>query len=88
MTRHRDLTFMAWLPVIDYPVALLKKEPRGCIVNTDPEHRPGKHWIALWTECGNVCEVMDSYGLPLDTYKTSKSLQHWIKTHWKYLISN
>lgn len=65
-----------------------KKEPRGYIVNTDPEHRPGKHWIALWNECGNVCEVMDSYGLPLDTYQTTKPLQDWIKTHWKYLISN
>ena len=37
------------------------------IVNTDKKGRPGKHWIVLWTR-DQVCEVMDSYGLPLTIY--------------------
>ena len=38
----------------------IKKEPLGYIVNTDPHDRPGRHWVALWTRSGQVCEVMDS----------------------------
>ena len=34
------------------------------IVNMDPEGEPGQHWLAIWTE-NKVCEVLDSYGLPL-----------------------
>ena len=33
------------------------------IVNTYPHDKPGKHWIALWTQ-ENVCKVLDSYALP------------------------
>ena len=33
------------------------KKKATYIVNTDPEGKPGEHWIALWTE-NNVCEVM------------------------------
>ena len=55
------------------------------IVNTDPAGQPGQHWIALWLE-NNVCEVMDSYGLPLEWYRTTRPLIDWITTlekgHW------
>ena len=42
-----------------------KDRPMAYIVNTDPAGQPGQHWIALWTQ-DRVCEVMDSYGLPLE----------------------
>ena len=66
----------------------IKKEPRGYIVNTDPHDRPGRHWLVLWTHSGNVCEVMDSYALPLESYETTEPLQDWLKTQWKYVIYN
>lgn len=65
-----------------------RNRPQAYIVNTDPAHLPGRHWISLWTECGNVCEVMDSYALPLDTYKTTQPLKDWLTHHWKYVVEN
>ena len=53
------------------------------IVNTDPQDRPGKHWIALWTY-DNVCEIMDSYGLSLRVYGTTYHLEEWLGRHFKY----
>jgi hypothetical protein len=64
-----------------------KKGPVGYIVNTDPQGQPGRHWIALWTH-DNVCEVLDSYAIPLETYRTTQPLQAWLDRHWKYVVSN
>ncbi|KAL9969555.1 hypothetical protein ACROYT_G021783 [Oculina patagonica] len=47
----------------------------------------GRHWIALWTN-GNVCEVLDSYALPLKVYQTAQPLQDWLDAHWKYVERN
>ena len=66
----------------------IKKEPRGYIVNTDPHYRGGRHWLALWTPSRDVCEVMDSYALPLESYETTEPLQDWLKSQWKYVIYN
>ena len=66
----------------------IKKEPRGYIVNTDSRYREGRHWLALWTHSGNVCEVMDSYALPLESYETTEPLQDWLKSQWKSVICN
>ena len=66
----------------------IKKEPRRYIVNTDPHDRPGRHWLALWTHSGHVCEVVDSYALPLECYETTEPLQDWLKSHWTYVIYN
>ena len=55
------------------------------IVNTDPEGQPGEHWLAIWT-CNRVCEVFDSYGLLLSTYKNPQ-LQAWFK-QWKEVITS
>ena len=60
-----------------------RQEPRSYIMNTDPHDRPSKHWLAIWTHSGNVCEVMDSYSLPLETYEMTQPLQDCLKTHWK-----
>ena len=60
-----------------------KKRVNAFIVNTDPASQLGEHWLALWTE-GNTCEVFDSYGLPLSTYK-HPTLQAWL-SQWKDII--
>ena len=56
------------------------KTTRGAyIVNTDPAGEPGQHWLGLWTDQG-VCDVMDSYGLPLTVYD-APGLHEWIAKH-------
>jgi len=57
------------------------------IVNTDPHDQPGEHWMAVWTD-QNVCEIMDSYALPLDFYAKAKPFKNWIHKHWKYVVPN
>ena len=56
-------------------------------VNTDPHDQPGQHWLGVWTE-GSVCEVLDSYALPMDTYVQATPLRDWIVQHWKYVVTN
>ena len=62
-----------------------KKRVNAYIVNTDPASQPDEHWLAIWTY-HTSCEVFDSYGLPLSTYK-NPTLQAWLK-QWKEMISS
>ena len=64
----------------------IRSEPRGYIVNTDLHNQAGLHWIALWTQ-DDGCQIMDSYGLPLETYKT-KHLVQWLNAHWSVMEKN
>ena len=43
--------------------------------------------MALWTQ-GYVCEVLDSYALPMEKYEQANPLRDWIVQHWKYLVTN
>ena len=61
------------------------KPVNAYIVNTDLAGQPGEHWLAIWTH-GRTCEVFDSYGLPLSTYKDA-TLQAWLN-QWDELISS
>ena len=67
------------------PKQPIKARPQAYIVNTDPKHKEGQHWIGLWTENG-MCQIMDSYGLPLVIYKSSP-LESWL-AKWPTLESN
>ena len=79
--------FYGTVPCDRLPEKPHKKGPVGYIVNMDPQGQPGRHWIALWM-CQDVCEIMDSYALPLDTYLTTEPLQRWLDQHWKFNIHN
>ena len=61
------------------------KRSSAYIVNTDPHDKPGRHWIALWTDQG-ICEIMDSYAMPISYYQ-AKPLERWIN-QWKYNVTN
>ena len=54
--------------------------PTAYIFNMDLHNKPGRHWIAFWTR-GNVCEILDSYALPLLEYKTTDPLKEWLDCH-------
>ena len=69
------------------PKSPVKTKPQGYIVNTDPHDQPGQHWLAVWTD-GNVCEVMDSYALPLEQYVQAAPLRTWMLKHGKYVVTN
>ena len=79
--------FYGTVPCDRLPDSPEKCGPLGYIVNTDPQGQPGRHWIALWTQ-NNVCELMDSYALPLETYLSTGPLREWIDRHWKYVVQN
>lgn len=70
---------LPWPPVRD--------RPQGYIVNTDPHDQPGRHWLAVWTNEENECELMDSYALPLETYG-SVPLEQWLHQHWPIVQTN
>ena len=72
-------------PANKLPHNPVKRVSTGYIVNTDPAGEPGEHWLAIWTK-ENVCEVFDSYGLPLSTY-SNPDLQRWF-AQWKYVVQN
>ena len=40
----------------------------------------------MWTY-NNVCEVMDSYALPLESYEV-QPLIDWIEKYWTYVVTN
>ena len=79
--------FYGTVPCDRLPRTLPQEGQTACIVNTDPHDEPAKHWIAIWTE-GNVSEVMDSYGLPLDVYGTTDTIMEWLNRHFKYQLHN
>ena len=78
--------FYGTVPCDKLPRHPQKDRSVGYIVNTDSHDRPGRHWIALWTTPENVCEIFDSYVLPLQVYETTQPLIDWINTYWKYVV--
>ena len=79
--------FHGTVPCDRLPRVVPQEGPTAYIVNTDPHDKPGMHWLALWTH-GNVCEIMDSYAIPLDSYGTAEPLKDWMGRHYKYQVQN
>ena len=79
--------FYGTFPCDRLPRSLPQEGPTAYIVNTDHHDEPGTHWIALWSD-GNVCEIMDSYGLSLEVYGTTGPIVEWLNRHFKYQAHN
>jgi len=79
--------FYGTVPCDRLPKTLPQEGPTAYIVNTDPHDKPGMHWIALWAD-KDKCEILDSYGLPLDVYGTAEPFREWLDRHFKYHIFN
>ena len=41
----------------------LPENPRLLVVNTDPAHSPGRHWVCMYVDDG-YGEYFDSFGMP------------------------
>ena len=46
-----------------FSAGTLPEKPHLLVVNTDPAHRPGRHWVCMWMENG-YGEYFDSFGQP------------------------
>jgi hypothetical protein len=53
------------------------------VVNTDPSHKPGEHWTAIYLGTGGYGEFFDSLGQPpnktVEKYMNRECL-HWIRS--------
>ena len=45
------------------------KKPAGLIVNTDPAHRPGTHWVSFYFPKRGPAEFFDSLGRSPEHYR-------------------
>ena len=51
-------------PADGLPQRLPTKRPLLLVCNTDPHHRPGEHWIAMFLGDDGSGEYFDSFGRP------------------------
>ena len=61
----------------ELPMTPNRVAPRAYIVNTDPSYLSGEHWLGIWTE-NDTCEIMESYGLPLQHFENIDPLLIWL----------
>ena len=59
------------------------KYPSGYIVNTDPSHKSGSHWVAFYFDENKKGHFFCSYGNPPNDYKFDKWLSSNSKT-WSF----
>jgi hypothetical protein len=45
-----------------YSIDILPETPRLLVCNTDPSHKPGQHWVALYVDSQRRGEYFDSLG--------------------------
>ena len=45
-----------------------RRYPSSLIANTDPDTKPGQHWIAMYFPSKTKKEFFDSYGMPPSFY--------------------
>jgi hypothetical protein len=57
-------------------------KPRLLICNTDPSHRPGEHWIAIFVDENHRGEYFDSFGRRSDEHFEHCMNEH--STSWMY----
>jgi hypothetical protein len=60
--RKRCPDFESVLAADQLPLVLPSQRPLMYVVNTDPQSRPGTHWIAMYFGLDDVCEYFDSFG--------------------------
>jgi hypothetical protein len=61
----------------------LPTTPRLLVCNTDPAHKPGEHWIAIYVDKNGFGEYFDSFGRP-----PSKHFEHYMNYNCSRWIFN
>lgn len=65
----------------------LETFPCGFIANTDPEFKPGQHWVAFYFSSMEHGEFFDSYGQPPQFY-SNRYLQFLIKNSRRWICND
>ena len=60
----------------------LPDRPRLLVCNTDPSHRPGRHWVAIYVKDGRG-EYFDSFGR-----RPSAKFERYMNRHCRYWTFN
>ena len=71
--RHDPITsktFCGVFPSDKLPQAI-EKYPCGFVANTDPNNKPGIHWVSFYFPTEKKGEFFDSYGHPPEFYRDS-----------------
>lgn len=70
----KNCKFLGVFPSDDLP--LLYAYPCCFVVNSDPSHLPGTHWLAYFAKSNESIEFFDSFGFPPTTYSLPSSHTH------------
>ena len=67
LDEHAGRNFVGVFPCNKLPREITSY-PSSVVANTDPEGKPGTHWIAFYFDELGHLDYFDSYGKPPDTY--------------------
>lgn len=59
------------------PISLI---PTGIIINTDPSHRGGEHWLAVYITEDRAAYFFDSFGNEASHYRFPKSIYTFLRS--------
>ena len=76
--------FSGVYPIDCLPTHTSSKNASAFVINQDPKHRPGTHWVALYITAFGDGIYMDSFGLP----PMQQPLKRFIATNCRSLIYN
>ena len=79
MSHHRGVFPSDGLPTYRF------KRPRFLIANTDPHHKPGRHWVAFYFPKKGPAEFFDSAGQPPS--KVHRNFIKFLKHTKKYIYN-
>ena len=55
----------------------IKMFPSSLVINTDPSHSPGSHWLAVYFDSQKKCTFFDSYGNKPEYFSLMSYLQKY-----------
>jgi hypothetical protein len=70
---HTKEYFLGVFPSDKLPKSV--KLPCALIINTDPAHLPGQHWIAIFIDAFGIASYFDSFGLKPNISKVVEFLK-------------
>ena len=54
------------------------------VCNTDPSHKAGQHWVAMYFDKDGTAEYFDSFGMPPSTYPIFEKFLNRNSISWSY----
>ena len=67
----RKCAFLGVFASDQLPSKLTVTRPLALVVNTDPSHMSGSHWLAIYVDSSNTASFFDSFGNPPEKFPAS-----------------